>query len=870
MQLTQEQLEAEFERRKKEFAEYLKNPEYQEALMQRLQLQDAGGRSTQARSHIYHLCERADNPAEGCIFFIENFAWSFDPRPEHAPHHLPFIMFEYQRDAIKWLVEHIDNGKDGLFEKSRDMGASWLFFVWVPLWYWLFRDGVNILLGSYKEALVDDKTNDSLFGKLDYGLQSLPSWMLPKRYKPAKHRTKLKLINPGNQNQITGDTMNQSFGRGSRKTVVMFDELGFWDYAKDAWESSGDSTSCRIANSTPHGYNYYSMLRDSGMDVFTMHWKLHPLKDQRWYEFECARRTPEEVAQELDISYSKSREGRVYPEWNAENVTKGVYEYNEMAPLYISWDFGKCLTEDTEALTKQGWKHHSELNEGDSIYTMNPDTGLGEWQPISGKLVVPVDEDIQIVRGQGFKSRFTNGHTFPSYKNGLYELKEFKDIGSTEFIPSGAEAAIFPEEKYTDSFVELVAWFWTEGYNNSGAIEISQAKSENFDRIRAMLKSEFGESRNLLGYKGRGYKEREPKLRKNSNLPLIRWYLNKEASKEVLELCDDKKVLSYDFINSLTKSQLELFIEVSLLADGRANRLKQAVKERTEVFVYANLLLGKKVSYSVENMGVYGEYTAVDIFTGKPKVMPYNFTRRGKVSTERYKGNVWCPTVGNHIWLARSQGSVYFTGNTDETAIIWAQPDLNTGGLRILDTYMKSGKNIDYFIPFVTGIVPSEGYIYTEEEMKIIDDHKEWRRGTHFGDPAGRFQNQVSDETVFDVLRNHGIIINFFERWKYHSIRKSATKRMLMDGIFLNANPRNKIFDMNIINAAYPKSRSEGIEQFSTAKPKHDSTSHYRSALEYLALGLEDYKPTSSGPRDKFKARAEVVGRGQRRRAVGY
>lgn len=547
MQLTPDKESIEFERRKEEFSKYLSSPEYIEKLRQRVELLDAGNRSLKARSYIFHLCERPDDPVEGCIFFLENFAWSFDPRPEHAPHHLPFIMFEYQREAIRWIIEHIDNGRDGLLEKSRDMGASWLLFVWVPIWYWLFRNGVNFLIGSYKEALVDDRSNDSLFGKIDYSLQSLPTWMLPKKFNPEKHRTKLKLINPANQNQITGDTMNPQFGRGSRKTAILFDELGFWDYAKDAWESSGDATSCRIGNSTPHGYNYYTMLRDSGMDVLTLHWKLHPLKDQAWYEFECSRRTEEEVAQELDISYTKSREGRVYSEWNESNVSRGLFPYDETKPLYISWDFGK----------------------------------------------------------------------------------------------------------------------------------------------------------------------------------------------------------------------------------------------------------------------------------------------------------------------------------TDDTAIIWAQRD-NNGRLRIVDTYRKANKNIDFFVPFITGIVPSGVYDYSKEDMAVIERHSGWRPGTHFGDPAGKFTNQVVDESVLDVLKNYGIIVNFQERWKYHSTRKSATKRLIMAGIDLNDNKETRYFDMCILNAAYPKARSEGMDQYNTAKPKHDSTSHYRSALEYLALGLEDYRPRKSGVFDKFPKKEHSTGMRHIRRTVGY
>lgn len=845
-----EQQKLERERRTRQFNDYLNSAEYQERLIERLKINDAANNSAKARAYVWNLCERPDNTVEGIKFFINNFCYTFSPKT--MPKHLPFITFPFQDEAIQWMVDHIEGKRDGLIEKSREMGASWLFFVAIPIYYWLFRDGTNILIGSYKEVLVDDRTDDSLFGKIDYIINGLPAWMLPKKFNPNKHRTKLKLMNPSNGNLISGDTMNPNFGRGARKTMVLFDELGFWDYAKDAWEGTSDTTECRIANSTPHGYNYYALLRDSGIDVLTLLWKLHPLKTKEWYDYEKARRTDEELAQEVDISYSKSREGRVYKEWNDTNVTRGLYEYNPDLPLYISWDFGKCLTEDTEALTKSGWKHHSEIEEGDLIYTLNPETGLGEWQKMKGKLVLKIDKVIKDINGKGFKSRFTEGHSFPVKRNGVYELDVFDNINSYESIPSGAElASLSKKKKYSDSFVELVAWFWTGGYINDGVVEISQAKPENFDRIRDCL----------VGVYGSNFVERKLKLRKNTNLPLIRWYIYKKYSKNLLDICEDNKVVKYDFLNSLTREQLELFIEVSILADGYNGILKQPVPERVERFAYANLLLGKKISYGYENMGIYGKYRRVDIFSTPPKVVPYNFRRRGKAKQKRYRGKVWCPTVDNHIWLARSKGTVYFTGNTDDTAIIWAQLDRN--GLRIIDTYRNTGKNIEFYVPFINGIIPSDGYRYTEQELDLIAEHKEWHRGTHFGDPAGRFGNQISDETVIGVLRNNGIIVNFKDRWKEFRIRKREAKLLISGGILLNKNIRTDYFNICMINASYPKVKVEGVDQFRSEKPKHDSSSHYRSAFEYLALGLSELSNKKAQIYDKVKKR-------DNRRSVGY
>jgi len=535
----------EFARRAQVFHDYMNSAEMKEKMLQRLKINDAAENNAEARAMTYQLCVREDNPAEGCIFFIENFGWTFDPRKEVK--NIPFILFNFQKDAIREIIDHIDNGRDLFLEKSRDMGITWVV-TWVFIWYWLFRDGSNLLLGSYKEKLVDDGTDDSLFGRLDISIRQLPKWLWPKGYQPKKHRTKLKIVNPVNNNLLAGDTMNPDFGRGSRKTAIFFDELGFWDYAEDAWGTCGDTTACRIANSTPNGQNFYADLRETGIDIFTMHWTSHPLKDDLWYAFEVERRSEEEVAQEIDISYTKSQEGRVYKEWNEQNIEWGDFPYDDTLPLYVGWDFGK----------------------------------------------------------------------------------------------------------------------------------------------------------------------------------------------------------------------------------------------------------------------------------------------------------------------------------EDPTTIIWAQP--HERKLRVVDTYTKNGENIDFFIPFVTGILPSEEHLtyrYSKYDLEQIEAHKNWKRGVHFGDPAGRNRNQVNDATVLSVLKEHGIAVNYKETWKPFQNRKRAAKQLIRDGIELNSNERVKKFAKCIDQASYPKIRREGQKEINSAKPKHDWTSHFRSAFEYLALGLEDFTRKRREPTDTKPKRTPYNRRG-RRRALSY
>lgn len=507
-------------RREKLLKDYQDSSVYKEKLVTRLKITDACNRSNEAKVYAMAAC-KADP-----IFFIENFCWT--PNDKYKQYDFPFLLYDFQKNYVEWLNEHIDQGRDGLVEKSREMGVTWLTTT-LFLWKWLFNDNFNALLGSYKQELVDDKTKDSLFGMLDYNLRSLPKWMLPKKFKFNIHRTSMKIVNPENNNVLKGDTMNAEFGRGSRRSVIFMDEGAHWEYFQDAWDSASQTTNCRMTISTPLGYNAFAAIRNSDIDVKTMHWRLHPLKDELWYEYEKSRNTDDAVAQELDISYNKSQKGRVYPEW--DNVVLGDFPFNQSLPLYVSWDFG----------------------------------------------------------------------------------------------------------------------------------------------------------------------------------------------------------------------------------------------------------------------------------------------------------------------------------NSDDTGIIWWQRQTD-GKYRIVDCYWNHGKTIDFYVPFVTGFMPSDAYKYSDRDIEIINSHKDWGRGTHFGDPAGRFRNQVVNKSVIDVLRENGIHVNFRDEWKEFDKRITASKLLMRDKLVLNENVRTKYLNICMLNSKYPEQKSGGLNIIvsTNLKPKHDAYSHLRSSFEYGALGLANYQKTSGKIYDKF------------------
>lgn len=248
------------------------------------------------------------------VFFFNQFCWTYDPRPEAKPNHFPFITYPFQDDYIRDLEAAYKGVHDLLTDKSRDMGVSWMVLTWI-LHHWLFEPSFNALVGSRKEDLVDNFQPDSLFGKLSYLLDRMPSWVMPKGWNKDKHRTFCKIVNPETGNTIQGESANRDFSRQGRYTVILLDEFAFWEFADSVWTATADSAPIRFPVSTPRGKNNkFADLRFSDqIKVCSLHWTLHPHKDQEWYEKQKARRTAREVAQELDIDYEASGSERIFP-----------------------------------------------------------------------------------------------------------------------------------------------------------------------------------------------------------------------------------------------------------------------------------------------------------------------------------------------------------------------------------------------------------------------------------------------------------------------------------------------------------------------------------------------------------------------------
>lgn len=281
------------------------------------------------------------------VYFFDTFLYTFNPKQE--PFHLRFKTFPFQKRLIRDLVKAIQDGEDIFIEKCREMGATYTV-LGTLIWFWLFQPASNFLIGSRKEDYVDNRRGgetgnkeESLFGKIDYMLQRLPTFMLPEGYNYNKHFNFMSLVNPENGNVISGESANENFSRGGRFKAIMLDEFAFWNSDSSVWGSTADTTNCRIVLTTPGIKPSKAKRLRFGKDnekikVITLSYNLDPRKNSKWLEEQRQRRSVEDFNREIMINWEMSIAGRVYPEM--DNAVIGDFPFLLNSPLYCSWDFG--------------------------------------------------------------------------------------------------------------------------------------------------------------------------------------------------------------------------------------------------------------------------------------------------------------------------------------------------------------------------------------------------------------------------------------------------------------------------------------------------------------------------------------------------
>lgn len=231
--------------------------------------------------------------------------------------HAPYVTWEIQDRHLVEIENAINKGYDLATDKSREMGASWDHIL-VFEHQFLFRPDSIFLEISRTEEYVDKADNPkSLFFKHRYLRKWLPLWLLP----PIKDIT-MSFSNLANGSKIDGESANSNAASGDRRRAVLLDEFAKVEQGTKMRWATSDVTACRLVNSTPcgPGTEYSKWVKSGQIKTFIMPWWEHPEKGRGrycvqdevtkawkirspWYDAEGERRSPQEIAQEIDMDH---------------------------------------------------------------------------------------------------------------------------------------------------------------------------------------------------------------------------------------------------------------------------------------------------------------------------------------------------------------------------------------------------------------------------------------------------------------------------------------------------------------------------------------------------------------------------------------
>lgn len=248
------------------------------------------------------------------VTFFRDWVWTYDPRMMPPwPKRMPMTLWPRQEEFLRWAVELIQRGDNGLLKKARDIGATWMI-AGLGVWLWLFTDDAAITYGSRKEDLVD-KLGDpkTIFSKIRDILNALPAWMLPPGWSAACDNH-LRILNPHNGSALTGEA-GDNMGRGGRSLVYFPDEFAFVERAElvDAAINDNARTVIYLSTSNGNGTLFYQKEMDGHIPVFRIHWTDDPRKNADWKAKKLEEVGPVTFAREHDMDDAAALDGVVIP-----------------------------------------------------------------------------------------------------------------------------------------------------------------------------------------------------------------------------------------------------------------------------------------------------------------------------------------------------------------------------------------------------------------------------------------------------------------------------------------------------------------------------------------------------------------------------
>ena len=320
-----------------------------------------------------------------------------------------------------------------------------------------------------------------------------------------------------------------------------------------------------------------------------------------------------------------------------------------------------CFSDDTELLTESGWKSEDEIQIGDLLATMNMATGKLEYQPAVRKFEQYYEGPMYHFKSRGMDHLVTPQHKMAIHTDAIktWKFTTAEDVSkSNNLYPVSAENTL-PDYPVDDDLLRLMVWTVADGSLAGNRIVFTLSKARKVERLSALLE--------------RMEMQSDVNLHREDKVTIIR-IDNPGLNKSLPDYC-----------GRLSARQGRVVLEEYANTDGHIpeNRehyyqLSSAVKDTIDKLQHIAVVSGCKANQNVRSKGKMSPVYALNVRVGVTEI-------KSDDSKElvHYVGKVFCFETPNHTLVARRNGKVIITGNSNKSE--WQQFRSNKNNEAFLD-----------------------------------------------------------------------------------------------------------------------------------------------------------------------------------------
>ena len=345
---------------------------------------------------------------------------------------------------------------------------------------------------------------------------------------------------------------------------------------------------------------------------------------------------------------------------------------NLFADVYL---MGHCLSEDTEILTKEGWKKHEDVYLTDEIMTLNTKTEKLEWNGIEDiwkykhyKEHINFKTDtVDLSVTPDHKMIYSWGNRSTNPKINIASAKQLAGFSAPfDILQSGNFD--YKGISLSDDKLRLLGWIISEGSFCRGrkgkpyAFRLFQ-NWENRHRITDLLdKLNYEYNITKKKMKGREFSIDNKTYKTNDDCAVI--YLPSKYAKEYFDYIKEKDVSQ--FLMDMTKQQFIVFLEALVNGDGWKDSFR-VWNVSTGNINLANHLQIMGITRGIRTVidkDKRGYSVRFSLEKSRQQVSP-----KKRIKTVPYNGISWCVSVPNGTIIVRRNNKTAIVGNTHTLAV---------------------------------------------------------------------------------------------------------------------------------------------------------------------------------------------------------